>query len=48
MTEKGYDKNKNGIKITNDEFVVYEPHRIKKWIVCYPSDYKVEEDFDNF
>ena len=33
ITEKG-----SGKLITNDEFVVYEPERVKKWIVCFPSD----------
>jgi hypothetical protein len=37
VTEKG-----SGQMISNDEFVVYEPERVKKWIVCYPSNSKDE------
>ena len=43
LNSNGYDSTyaKAGISGVNyDEFVVYEPERVKQWIICYPSKYQ--------
>ena len=40
---KTYDsvfaKSEKGFLATGDEIVVYEPERVIKWVLCYPSKY---------